>query len=205
MNERTQSLQKARSQILAACIVLAVGALPFAAARAAAVGDPGSSMAAPGATALAPTQSKTSMLPALASTDVLGLYQGTTAFTTVSFERIELPVTQSGTFAITLTDLLFPSGAANLSFALVDGDAVLGVINGSGSLQYSLVTSGSKTLFGYTYAVATPGFNSGAYALDVSYAPVPLPAAGWLLLSGMGLLGFGVRRGAAPVIRRSYN
>lgn len=186
-------------------LLLAFCSLPWVPARADTVSGTAADAASPGATMLSPLASKTSMLPALAGTDLVTLYQGVTSFTTVDMQRIELPVSQSGTFQVTLTDLLFPAGAATLSFALVDGDAVLGVINGSGSLQYSLVTSGPKTLFGYTYAVGAPGVSAGAYSLEVTYAPVPLPAAAWLLLSGLGLLGFGVRRAPGFVIRRSYN
>jgi hypothetical protein len=112
----------------------------------------------------------------------------------VSFSRIELEVPSSGLVSVSLEDLLFPQAAATLSFALVDGDSVLGVINGSGTLQYSIVTSGVKSLFAYAYAVAAPGVNTGAYALNITHdaavAPVPLPAAAWLLLSGLGLAGW---------------
>jgi hypothetical protein len=38
------------------------------------------------------------------------------------------------------------------------------------------------------YGVANPNFGSGLYSLNLSYAPVPLPAAAWLLASGLVLL-----------------
>jgi hypothetical protein len=206
MSEHTQVQVMQRPRAALACAALVACMLAPQVVRADVESGTGTfaAAAAPGASALSPLQSKTSMLPSLASADVTSLYQGTTIFTTLSFARIELPVAQSGTFQISLTDLLFPQANSTLSFALVDGDSVLGVIDGSGSLQYSLVTSGPKTLFGYTYAVATPGVNAGAYSLNVDYAPVPLPAAAWLLLSGLGLVGYSARRTAGPVIRRSY-
>ena len=42
--------------------------------------------------------------------------------------------------------------------------------------------------FATVYGVADPNFGSGLYSLNLSYAPVPLPAAAWLLLSGLALL-----------------
>jgi hypothetical protein len=38
------------------------------------------------------------------------------------------------------------------------------------------------------YGIADPNLGSGLYSLNLSYSPVPLPAAAWLLISGFALV-----------------
>lgn len=61
--------------------------------------------------------------------------------------------------------------------AEVPGDSPLGVIAGLPS------TAGFRVSFG------PDGFNAGLTALTYTITPVPLPAAGWLFLSGLTALG----------------
>ena len=139
-----------------------------------------------------------SLLGTAAAPVVTTLYQSSVAFNGVSFTRLELQVPAAGLLNIHLGDLAFPATAATLSFALTDGSQVLGVINGSGNLL-NFAVNGPMTLFGYAYGVASPGFNTAAYSLDISHemAPVPLPPALWLLLSGLGSTGCLGRRRVA--------
>lgn len=196
MNARKKQPTHAMA-VTAACALGVLLAMP---AHAAMLEGTTATGGAPGSAAMSPLESKTSLLPSFAASATSTLYEGTKVFDTVAFDRIEFIVPVSGLLTVSLTDLLFPGPTATLDFALVDGSAVLGVIDGSGTLQYSVVTSTPRSLFGYVFAVAAPGINSGAYSLDVklesTVAPVPLPAAGWMLLSGIGLLGFSSRRRA---------
>jgi hypothetical protein len=140
--------------------------------------------------------------PKVESTIAVQIYQGSIPFVGVSFIKYELQIPSAGLLNIELGDLGFPSPAASLNFALANSTNVLGVINGPGSLSYD-VLSGPTTLFGYVYAAASPATNQGAYTLNVTQqqavAPVPLPAAVWLLISGLGLAGWTGRRHRAVV------
>jgi hypothetical protein len=133
------------------------------------------------------------------------LYAGTTLFTGVTFTQFELDVPAAGRLTVQLQDLEFPSLTGALSFALVQGGTVLGLLPGAGVLEIDL--TGPAELFAFVYGVATPGVNVGSYYLDITHAyqqPIPLPAAFWLLLSGLfsaSLLGRARRRsstGKAP-------
>jgi hypothetical protein len=133
------------------------------------------------------------------------LYAGTTLFTGVSFTQFELDVPAAGLLTVRLQDLEFPSLTGALSFALVQGGTVLGLLPGAGVLEIDL--TGPAELFAFVYGVATPGVNVGSYHLDITQTyqqPIPLPAAFWLLLSGLfstSLLGRVRRRsstGKAP-------
>lgn len=151
--------------------------------------------ASAGVSSISSFASDASLLGTEAAPVVTQLYQSTLAFGGVSFTRLELQVPAAGSLNVRLSDLQFPATAATLSFALTDGAQVLGVINGSGQLL-DFAVSGPMTIFAYAYGVASPGFNSAAYSLDISHemAPVPLPPALLLLLSGLGVTGWLGRR-----------
>jgi len=129
------------------------------------------------------------------------LYDGNTIFTGVSFTRMEFNVPAAGHLEVTLKDMEFPALAGALSFALVEGGTVLGLVNGTGS--FSMELDGPRTLFGYVYGVGAPLVSTASYYLNVTHqyaAPVPLPAAIWLLLGGLGLTGWLGRRSAGDVV-----
>jgi hypothetical protein len=174
---------------LAASLLGAAGLCP-AIATASMVADPGNNGAF--------------TLQAASQTITTTLYDDLVAYDGVSFTRLELPMPGAGSLHVELADLGFPESAATLSFALVNGSTVLGVINGTGTLSYDV--GGPLALFGYVYAVASPATNAGAYALTIEHvavAPVPLPPALGLLLGGLGLAGaIGRRRREAPMAAR---
>ncbi len=123
------------------------------------------------------------------------LYSGSTLFTGVSLSQFEVNIPAAGRLSVRLTDLNFPSAVGALSFALVDQGEVVGLLDGAGDLTLQL--GGAATMYAFVYAVAAPGVNIGSYYLDVSHEfeqPVPLPAAIWLLLSGVGFVGWLGRR-----------
>jgi hypothetical protein len=132
------------------------------------------------------------------------LYDGTTIFTGVSFTRMEFNVPAAGHLEITLRDMEFPALAGALSFALVEGGTILGLVNGTGS--FSMDLDGPRTLFGYVYGVGAPLVSTASYYLNVTHtyaAPIPLPAAIWLLLGGLGMTGWLGRRSTRDVVSQT--
>ena len=128
------------------------------------------------------------------------LYDGNTLYTGVSFTRFAIDVPGAGQVEVRLQDLDFPELAGALSFAIVDGGTVLGVLDGPGS--FLLDVDGPRSLFAYAYAVGAPGVSAGSFHVNVDHlTPVPLPAAAWLLLAGLGLAGWSgrTRRAAAQL------
>ena len=87
---------------------------------------------------------------------------------------------------VTLTDLGWPGLFSSLSFAASTSTSLLAQLSAPGSLTFEI--GGAGNYFATVYGVADPNFGSGLYSLNLSYAPVPIPAAGWLLLSGLALL-----------------
>jgi hypothetical protein len=120
------------------------------------------------------------------------LHDATRLFTGSVLDRVELSVPSEGTLFITVKDMAFPALTGSLSFALVEGGAVLHESAGPGSLEH--VTSGPALLFAFVQSTAAPGLNIGSYHLNVAHETViPLPATLWLLVGGLSLAGFAGR------------
>jgi hypothetical protein len=92
----------------------------------------------------------------------------------------------AGTVTVTLADLGWPGLMSSLSFAASTSTSLLAQMATPGRLTFDVTSGGNY--FATVYGVADPAFGSGLYSLNLSYAPVPLPAAAWLLLSGLALL-----------------
>ncbi len=106
-------------------------------------------------------------------------------------DSIVLPFVVPGGFtggrvSVTLTDLGWPGLFSSLSFAASTSTSLLAQLAAPGSATFNI--DGTGTYFATVYGVADPNFGSGLYSLNLSYSPVPIPAAGWLLLSGLALL-----------------
>lgn len=117
------------------------------------------------------------------------LFYTTSLVTGLNVNVANLELDSPGTLTVKLADLDFPDLLQTLSFALSDGTQNLLQQSGSGSWTYNVTTPG--TLFATFYAEPVAGAQGGLYFAHISYdvAPVPLPAAGWLLLSGLAGLG----------------
>jgi len=101
-----------------------------------------------------------------------------------------LALASAGTLTVTVFDIGVPQLLQSLSFAITDTNSVLQKLTNAGTLTYSV--TGPMTLFANVYAVPDSSAGTGVYHINVSFAPtVPLPAAGWLLFSGLtGLTAF---------------
>lgn len=91
-----------------------------------------------------------------------------------------------GKVTVTLADTGWPGLMSSLSFAATTSTSLLAQLAAPGTTTFDIAGPGSY--FATVYGVANPNFGSGIYSLNLSYAPVPLPAAAWLLASGLVLL-----------------
>lgn len=127
------------------------------------------------------------------------LYDGTTLYSGVSFTQFRLDIPAAGNLTVRLDDLGFPSLAGALSFALVQGGDVAGVLPSAGLLEMDI--AGAGQFFAFVYAVGAPGVGIGSYYLNVTHeyqSPIPLPASVWFLLSGVAFSGWLGRRRHVP-------
>jgi hypothetical protein len=91
-----------------------------------------------------------------------------------------------GTVSVSLVDLGWPGFMGSLSFAATTSTSLLAQLAAPGATSFDI--AGPGTYFATVYGVADPNFGSGLYSLNLSYAPVPLPAAAVLLASGLALI-----------------
>lgn len=103
-----------------------------------------------------------------------------------------LSLSSPGTLSIRLSDLNFPQPLESLSLLVTDLNGLLQRLDGPGSLLIDL--GGAAQLFVAVFARTEDRFTPGLYAVTTQFSPVPLPAAVWLLLSGLGGLAAVVRR-----------
>lgn len=101
-----------------------------------------------------------------------------------------LSLPSAGVLTVKLNDIGWTETLDSLSLLVTDQDNLWARQDGSGVLTLNI--AGPAQLFATVFARSGDG-QVGVYNLQASFSPVPLPAAGWLLLSGLGALG-GLRR-----------
>ena len=136
-----------------------------------------------------------------AHADALGtkVYESTTLVTHSQIDLQTLNLTGAGTVTVKFTDLQWPDLLGSLSFTLFDATHTIGTYppDGSklttGSAAFHVDSAG--TYYASIFASPAAGKSGGLYNAQIYFspmaAPVPLPAAGWLLLSGIaGVVAF---------------
>ena len=105
-----------------------------------------------------------------------------------------MELVSSGTLTIKLIDLTFTQALSTLSFSLSSPTSKLLSTTGAGVWTWNV--DSPTLLFATVSAVAGAAKNYGAFNVSLSFAPaqlpeqapVPLPGALWMLLSGIGAL-----------------
>jgi hypothetical protein len=105
-----------------------------------------------------------------------------------SVPRVQaLGLSAPGRWTVTVADLAWPQVLQGLSFTITDFSQELDRHEGAGTLIYDVLVP--TTLFTTVYAFPNAAAGMGVYHINVAFTPavpqVPLPAAGWLLLSGV--------------------
>jgi hypothetical protein len=98
-----------------------------------------------------------------------------------------LAATGAGSVTVRLTDIQWPQALQSVSVLVTDLDGIWRKIDGPtdpNGLIFNL--NGAANLFVAVFARSQDKYSPGVYHLQASFAPVPLPAAAWLLLSGLG-------------------
>ena len=98
-----------------------------------------------------------------------------------------LSTSSAGQLTVRLTDIEWPEALQSLSLLVTDLNGLWRKIEGSTTgdgLIFDL--SGPANLFVAVFAQSESKYVPGLYNLQASFSPVPLPAAAWLLLSGLG-------------------
>ena len=110
----------------------------------------------------------------------------------------------AGTVSVTLQSLNWPTQLNALSFSATSASQVLASWNGTGTTLTGSTTTfdvGAGTYFAHIMATAGGALNLGLYSMMMTFSPstptVPLPASGWMLLTGMFVL-VGLARAARP-------
>jgi hypothetical protein len=121
-----------------------------------------------------------------------------------------LTAPSAGSVTVSLANLGWPDRLASLSFALATSSGVLMTFSGEGHETVNLGSAG--TYYAIVTGKAQGHWNLGMYSLRMSFSTsenpggpvVPLPAAVWLLLSGLvGALGF-TRKAQTPAAAPAY-
>ena len=99
----------------------------------------------------------------------------------------QLAAPSTGYLTVRLADIQWPQQLQSLSVLVTDLNGMWHKIDGAtddDGLFFQL--SGAANLFVAVFAQSQDKYLPGLYNVQASFSPVPLPAAAWLLLSGLG-------------------
>lgn len=102
--------------------------------------------------------------------------------TSLSVDALSLG--SAGRLSVRLADIEWPEALQSMSLLVTDLDGLWQKLEGPGALTIDL--SGPAKLFVAVFARSDGKNSPGLYQLRADFSPVPLPAALWLLLSGVG-------------------
>lgn len=128
-----------------------------------------------------------------AEADVVGIkmYEATTLVTQPQIDLQPLTLSNAGTVTINFTDMKWPDLLGSLSFTLFDATHVIGSYSlpaGSTTGTGVFDVNAAGNYYASIFASPAAGQVGGLYNAKIYFqtlAPVPLPAAGWLMLSGI--------------------
>ncbi len=107
----------------------------------------------------------------------------------------------AGTVSVTLYNLKWPAPLSALSFSATSANQVLTSLSGTNLKSDSATFDvGAGTYFAHIMATAGGTLDLGLYSMMMTFtptSPVPLPASGWMLLTGMFVL-VGLARATRP-------
>ena len=110
----------------------------------------------------------------------------------------------AGTVTVTLQSLNWPTPLSALSFSATSASSVLASWNGTGvTSDTATFNVGAGTYYSHIMATASSaGMDLGLYSMLMTFNPnttpsVPLPASGWMLLTGLFVLA-GLARAVRP-------
>ena len=109
----------------------------------------------------------------------------------------------AGTVTVKLTSIAWPQALSSLSFSATTATQVLASWNGTGiASDTATFDVAAGTYFTHVIASAGGSLDLGLYAMMLTFTPtggtppIPLPASGWMLLTGLFVLA-----GLARVVR----
>lgn len=122
--------------------------------------------------------------------EAVGTMIGGPRFDSYNFEITEL----QGDFSATLLDYAFPTDSFDvLSLAISKGANFLGSVEGSGSLSFSPLETGTYTAL--VFGSPAGAFPAGSYGFTVSNVTAVPETENWaLFLTGLGLVSLVIRR-----------
>jgi hypothetical protein len=98
-----------------------------------------------------------------------------------------LTASGAGQLSIRLADIKWPEELQSLSLLVTDLNNMWHKIDGgTGPDGLIFDLSGPANLFVAVFAQSENKYTPGLYNLQANFSPVPLPAAAWLLISGLG-------------------
>lgn len=98
-----------------------------------------------------------------------------------------LAATSRGQVTVRLADIGWPQQLDSLSLLVTDLNGLWHKVDGgTGANGLTFDLNGPANLFVAVFAKSQSKWDPGLYNLQASFSPVPLPAAAWLLLSGLG-------------------